>query len=321
MNERRDTLGLGYLPFDISDTTGNSAKLAGGTLQANGTYRAGRSMESSWSHLPLPGGWLLTNSLARGLSPDARWYAGYATRLNGSTNQLREQVAVLWDAASGYAFTNLITAGFNANNTARANAVNSAGAAVGSLTITYQTGTNPVQYIRRGFRTAAGGVAVVANDHLPPLPTTNTASYATEALAISETGWTVGISEFANTDDTVIGVSALWTNRVAGTNYAPIRIGTLTQPGIPTAWRHAANSINSGNQIVGWMSSDGMNRKAYWRTAGDKVYDLNDSSIVYKPAGASSAVLEEGVDISDVGFIVVNGKLNNSNKAFLPIKR
>jgi hypothetical protein len=322
--------GLGLIPFDLSDSISGSARFAGGTLQANGTYRAGRSIETSWANLPLAAGWLLTNSLARGVSPDGNWYAGYATvqSTSGSTTT-KEIRATAWSATTNFAFTDLI-GGATANDTftARAYAVNNFGEFVGSLTkeieLPPENESDPpiIVYRQRGFRTRPGVAPVTDSDHLPPLGGENSV-LATEALAIRKAnsgtvgGLAVGWSDII-LNGQVRRVSAYWKYRaISSANEIPIRVGAkISLNGV-----NNATAVNDFDDVVGWMKSINGPPVAYYRDRNDTVYDLNDYTVLHRLAGGENVSLETPTDISNFGHITVNGSVNSVPKSFILIRR
>jgi hypothetical protein len=310
--------GFQPVPYDVANSVNGTARYAGGFKQGNGTWRALRSSEQSWTYLSVSNNWLATNSLARGISPDGRWLAGYATLVNPTNATIKQMRAVRWDADDSFSFTNLIEGGItDPNLLSRAHAVNNFGEFAGSLTKVIPNG-----YRQRGFRTRPGGVLIEDMDHLPPLGGENNA-LATEALAIRKAdsgtvgGLAVGWSDYVE-NSVLRRISTYWTSRSTSiANGFAVRIGASIENNIP----HVATAVNDADDVVGWMKPPGFSPIAYYRDRNDKIYELNDGTVLHRLPGGAGAQLETPTDISNSGHITVNGSLNGIPKAFLLIRR
>ena len=147
----------------ISDAVGGYREYSGYQKQLNGAFKPVRAWIGGWTYLPTSGsGWLAEHSKALGISPNALYTVGYATRTQ-SNPTINEQQPAFW--RNNTLFGLFSGTGLNTSRAGEAVAANDDGEIVGHRVLLNAAGT---QFIPRAFRSRAGGPPILDSDLLIP---------------------------------------------------------------------------------------------------------------------------------------------------------
>lgn len=299
----------------ISDAVGGFREYSGYQKQLNGAFKPVRAWIGGWTYLTTSAsGWLTEHSKALGISPNAQYTVGYATRTQVSP-PMNEQQPAFWR-------TNALIKLFpgsdlNASRSGEAVAVNDDGEIVGHRVMLNVLGT---QFIPRAFRSRAGGKEVLDSDLLIPPSQTGyqEANVPSAAKFITSRGTSVS------------GLAGGWATKAPGSLAARV---------LPVVWWRRADSSaevfgawlltgrdegvalasSNGLELFGKVSdAGGVNSQAWmWPNGWTPGSGFADKFRVYGFSG--SWQLQEIVDATPKRVLLGNGIKNGSARGFLLI--